>query len=166
MSAAASAAAAAYRPAASLSLTAGSTQSIGDATPTVVTWGSALFDDAAFFDPTEPTKLKIPASGVTRIRITSGIRWTPDAYGVGNRKIQIRSNPAGTYDANSIWASDDRPGTDSGDATVTTPIIPVAAGDYFEVVVEQNSGGALDILTTDAAANRGNFFCVEVVKTT
>jgi hypothetical protein len=144
-----------------VTLTAASTQTIPDATPTVVEWNLFQYDDDSFWDPLDATKLTIPA-GVTRVRLSAGIRWTPDAYGVGNRKIKIRSNPAGVYDANSIWASDDRPGTDSGDATLVTPILEVVAGDYFEVVVEQSRGGTLDILTTPAADNHGNFFCIEV----
>ncbi len=146
-----------------VTLAAASTQSIPNATPTAVAWDLFQYDDSAFWDAGSPTRLTIPA-GVTRVRLSAGIRWTPNA--TGNRKLKIRGNPAGVYDADSIWASDDRPADDSGDATVVTPIIKVAEGDYFEVIVEQDSTGALDILTTDAAANHANAFQCEVIKKT
>jgi hypothetical protein len=93
--------------------------------------------------------------------LSAGIRWTPNA--TGERQLQIRGNPAGIYEADSIWASDDRPTGVSGDATVTTPIIPVVAGDYFEVVVAQNGAATLDLLTT-AADNHANFFTIESLR--
>lgn len=167
VAAAASAAAAAidvetaYKDACVAQLTAGSTQTIADATPTAVAWDSVLFDDNSFWSNANPTRLTVPA-GVNRVRLSAGIRW--DANSTGERKIQIRFNPAGTYEANGIWASDDRPSDDTGDATVVTPIIPVAAGDYFEVIVTQDSGGGLDLNTSTAAINRGNFFAIETIR--
>ena len=169
VAAAASAAAAAidvqtaYKDACVAQLTAGSTQTIADATPTAVSWDSVLFDDNSFWSNASPTRLTVPA-GVNRVRLSAGIRWA--ANSTGERKIQIRFNPAGTYEANGIWASDDRPSDDTGDATVVTPIIPVAAGDYFEVIVTQDSGGGLALNTSTAAINRGNFFCMGVLRNT
>lgn len=163
VSAAASAAAAALRSAASVGLTTASVHTIADATETAVSWDLEDFDDQSFWDAGAPTRLTVPA-GVTRVRLTAGIRWT--ANGTGERRLKIRGNPAGTHEANSIWASDDRPSDDTGDATVTTPIITVAAGDYFEAIVRQDSGGNLDLNTTGAADNHANFLCIEVMKTT
>lgn len=144
-------------------LAAASTHSIADATATAVPWDLIQYDDSAFWNIGSPTRLTIPA-GVTRVRLSAGIRWT--ANGTGNRKIQIRGNPAGVYDANSIWASLDLVSDDTGDGTVASPIIEVSEADYFEVIVTQNSGGALTIATTSAAANHANFFCCEVIKKT
>lgn len=164
VSAAAAADSAGGAKAARLALTVASVQSIADATPTAVSWDSILFDDSAFWSAGNPSRLTIPATGVTRVRLTAGIRWT--ANGTGERKIKIRSNPAGIYDANSIWCSDDRPSDDNGDATVDTGIIPVTPGMYFEVLVEQDSGGPLDLNTAGADENHSNFFNLEVLKTT
>lgn len=144
-----------------LGLTAASVQSIADAADATVTWDLFYFDDLAFWDPVAPTRLTIPA-GVTRVRLSAGIRWTPNA--TGNRKVRIRGNPAGVYEANAIWAADERDSGADGDCTLNTGILIVAAGDYFEVVVTQNSGAPLNLLTTAASANRGNYFCVEVLR--
>lgn len=157
--AASAAVAAAGQPGALLRLTAASTQTIPDATPTAVTWDSIQYDDLSFWSGGNPSRITIPA-GVTRVRITGGIRWT--ASGTGERKLKVRSN-GGTYEANSIWGSDDRPSDASGDATITSPILEVTAGQYFELIVEQNSGGGLDIDASTAAGNHANFFCVEVI---
>lgn len=159
--AASATAAAAGIPGALLVLSAGSVQTIADATPTAASWSTVQYDDLSFWSAGNPTRITIPAD-VTRVRLSAGIRWT--ANGTGERKLKIRSNPAGTYEADSIWASDDRPSDDTGDATIVTPPINVVEGMYFELIVEQDSTGALDINTTGAANNRSNFFCVEVLK--
>lgn len=146
-----------------MELTPASVQSIPDATPTAVVWNTPQFDDLGFWSPGSPTRLTVPSNrGVARVRLSAGIRWT--ANSTGERKITIRSNPVGIYAANSIWASDDRPSDDTGDATVTTPVLNVEEGMYFEVIVEQSSTGALAINTTGAADNHANFFTVEVLK--
>ncbi len=160
-SAAAAAASAQGASSARVGLAAASTQTIADATPTKVSWDNFQFDDNSFWNIANPTRLTIPA-GVTRVRLTAGIRWTPNV--TGERQLRIIANPAGTYDANSVFASDDRPSDNSGDATLDTGILVVTAGMYFELEVEQNSGAPLDILTTSAADNRANFFCIQVLK--
>lgn len=148
-----------------LELTAGSTQTIPDAMPTAVQWNNTQFDDLVFWSAGNPTRITIPVgSGIQRVRLSAGIRWAASA--VGNRKLKIRSNPVGIYAANSIWGSDVRSAGDSGDATVETPILIVEEGMYFEVLVEQNSGGGLDIDTSTGAGNHGNFFTIEVLMRT
>lgn len=160
--AAAQAADAQTRKAATLQLTVASVQAIADATPTTVSWNNAMFDDLGFFDAGNPTRLTIPANrGIFRVRVTAGIRWAASA--VGNRSVKIRANPVGIYSANTFVASDERDSGASGDATLQTGIIQVEEGMYFEIIVEQNSGGALNINTATAAANVSNFFTIEVL---
>lgn len=159
--AAAEAAAAAGIRGARAQLNAAAVKSIADATPTAIGWDGIQFDDAGFWSAANPTRITIPA-GVTRVRLTAGVRWAASA--TGERKLSIRSNPSGIYEANSIWASDDRPSDATGDATVPTGPIDVEEGMYFEAIVEQNSGGALALETT-AADNHGNFLAIEILKT-
>lgn len=152
------------RKAATLQLTPASTQTIPDATPTAVAWDNAQFDDLIFFSAANPTRLTIPTNrGITRVRLSAGIRWTANA--TGERKIKIRGN-GGTYPANSIFASDDRPSDASGDATIQSGVILVQDGMYFEVLVEQNSGGGLDLNNALAVDNYANFFTIEVMART
>lgn len=147
---------------ATLQLTPASVQAIPDATPTAVQWNNAMYDDLVFFDPVNPTRLTIPAAqGIVRVRLTAGVRWAASA--VGNRSIKLRTNPVGTYPANTFIGSNERPTGATGDIQVMSAIILVEAGRYFEVIVEQNSGGPLDINTATVAANIANFFTIEVL---
>lgn len=147
--------------AATLQLTPGSTQTIPDATATAVQWNNAQFDDWVFWDASNPTRLTVPAGrNIARVRLTAGIRWTPNAAGI--RKIQIRANPVGLYAANTIVASLEVPSDVDGDIQCISPILTVEAGMYFEVLVTQTSGGGLDIFTT-APGNVANFFSLEVM---
>lgn len=157
--AAAEAAAAAGVKGARTQINAAATKTIADATPTAVIWDGIQFDDLSFWAAGSPTRITIP-TGVTRVRLNAGVRWT--ASGTGERKLKIRSQN-GPYGANAVWAADDRPSDATGDSTVTTGAIDVVAGMYFEAVVEQNSGGPLDLETT-AAENFANFLSVEVLK--
>lgn len=148
-----------------LELTPASTQTIPGATPTAVAWNSIQFDDLGFWNGANPTRITIPVgSGIERVRLCAGLRWVASA--VGNRKLKIRSNGASGYPANSIWASDDRAAGAIGDATLTTGVFQVEEGMFFELLVEQNSGGNLDIDTSTGADNHGNFFTIEVLKRT
>ncbi len=137
------------------------THTIADASDTTVEWDAEYYDDLEFFDPAFPRRLTVP-SGVARVRLTAGIRWENSA--AGNRKVRIRSNPGGIYEANSIFAADERPSGATGDSTLHTGIIAVEQGMYFEVIVTQDSGGNLDLRTTPPSSNRGNFFCIEVIR--
>jgi len=152
--AAASAAAANTRAAATIGLTVGATHTIPDAAETVVNWDGANFDDAAFWNSGAPSRITVPAD-VTRVRLSAGIRWPSAA--TGSRKITIKKN------GGEAWATCDLSSVDTGNGTILTPIIEVIPGDYFEVYVEQDSGGPLDLETSTVNANRSNFFCVEVM---
>jgi len=142
-------------------LTPASTQNIPNALETTVSWDLTYYNDDAFWDAGDPTRLTVPA-GVTRVRLSAGIRWVQNLAGV--RNVVIRSNPSGVYDANSNWAADNRPSDLTADCTLITGIIPVVAGDYFEVAVYQDSGAPLGLLTTPTAAAHGVYFCIEVIK--
>lgn len=146
-------------------LTTGSVQSLADATPTAVIWNNASVNDLFMWDAGNPTRLTItPGRNITHVKLCTGLRWAANT--TGERKLKIRSNPVGIHPANSFWASDDRPSDATGDATLTTGIIAVEDGMYFEVIAEQNSGGALAINTTGAVNNSANFFSIEVLKRT
>lgn len=128
-------------------------QSIPDSTATAVTWQTVVYDDLdynlpgayRFFNPATPSRIYVPP-GVTRVRVTVGIRW--DTSAVGNRSVKIRTPVAGSYyPANTNWASDSRTATTLSDCTVSTGLIELDPnnGNYFDVVVEQTSGGALNV---------------------
>ena len=141
-------------------------QSIADSTATAVTWQTIVYDDLdynlpgahRFFNPATPTRIYVPP-GVTRVRVTAGIRWHTSA--VGNRSVKIRTPVVGSYyPANTNWASDSRPATTLSDCTLSTALIELDPnnGNYFEVVVDQTSGGALDIRNVE-----GTYVQMEVI---
>lgn len=147
--------------AATLQLTAGSVQTIPDATPTAVQWNNAMFDDLVFFNPVNPTRLTIPTGArIARVRLSAGIRWAANT--ANNRSLKIRANPAGLYAANTIVGSNERPTGATGDLQIISGVITVEDGMYFEVIAEQDSGGGLAIETT-APGNVANFFTIEVM---
>jgi len=141
-------------------------QSIADSTATAVTWQTIVYDDLdynlpgahRFFNPATPTRIYVPP-GVTRVRVTAGIRW--DTSAVGNRSVKIRTPVVGSYyPANTNWASDSRPATTLSDCTLSTALIELDPnnGNYFEVVVDQTSGGALDVRNVE-----GTYVQMEVI---
>lgn len=118
------------------------TQSIPDTTPTIVTFtvntGFPDFDTAGLFTP---SKFTIPSTG----RITGA--WylhgyvVFDAAAAGARHLHLRKN--GT----TIIVDCHEHGTnDQQSLDVHTLINDPNAGDFFELIVAQTSGGALNIL--------------------
>lgn len=141
-------------------------QSIPDATDTAVTWQTVVYDDLdfnlpgvyRFFNPATPSRIYVPP-GVTRVKVTVGVRW--DTSATGNRSVKIRTPVVGSYyPANSNWASDSRTATTLTDATVSTGIIELDPnnGNYFDVVATQTSGGALNIRAVE-----GTYVQMEII---
>jgi len=135
-----------------------------------IPWEVADFDDAGgvMWSASNPTRL-VPPPGVTRLRLTAGIRWEGNSS-IGYRIVKIKANnAAGYYPLNAIFASDSRfpdaaPGVSS--CTLTTGIIDVRDINYFELTVQQDSGADLDVYGTGGAQPQrgwGTFFQMEVV---
>lgn len=96
-------------------------------------------------------KVVIP-EGINRIRITAGVAW--DTNSTGERWIGIYYNNAGFYG----HGSQETMGQGYIAQTTTTAIVDVTPTGYFELRVEQNSGGALNVL-----AGFDTFIQIEVV---
>lgn len=116
-----------------------SVQSIATATATAVNFDVETFDTGFHDNVTNNSRITIP-TGVDKVILFAGVRFATNATGV--RSLQIRKN--GT----DFVASHRQDATGSGrtDLTIST-IQNVSATDYFEVIVEQDSGGNLDIQT-------------------
>lgn len=104
-------------------------------TQTTLSWQTEVEDIGGWFDAGSPTKLTVPA-GIALVLVSAGIKLT---------------GPAGTN--GTLWLQhDDSSGTRKGDyfdgfnfntqyaSSFNSPPIAVAAGDYFELIVIQNSG--------------------------
>ncbi len=132
-----------------------SAEATANTTELEVPWDAAYYSDLGIWSSSNPTKLYVPA-GVTKVRISAGIRWAANT--VGYRNVRIRSNPGGVYAANSIWGAADHIAGENGDCTITTGVIDVQDIEYFELVVKQSSGGALDVRAVE-----GTYFQMEIV---
>lgn len=116
--------------------------SITTATLTALTFNSERYDTGACHSTVSNTgRLTVPAGGGGVYDIKANIRFAANA--TGTRKALLRLNGA-TY-----IAGNEGPGNASidNDVTVATDYL-LAAADYVEVIVWQNSGGALNVLAT------------------
>lgn len=104
-------------------------------TQTTISWQTEVEDIGGWFDPGSPTKFTIP-SGISLVAVSAILKL---------------SGPAGSN--GTIWLQhNDSSGTRKGDyfdgfnfnlqytGGFNSPPIAVAAGDYFELIVIQNSG--------------------------
>lgn len=132
-----------------------SNEATANTTDLSIPWDAAYYSDLGIWSSAAPTKLFVPA-GVTKVRLSAGIRWSANT--TGYRNVRIRSNPGGVYAANSIWGAADHIAGENGDCTITTGVIDVQDIEYFEIVVKQASGGALDVRAVE-----GTYFQMEIV---
>jgi hypothetical protein len=88
-------------------------------------------------------RLVVPA-GVTKVRISGNVSWEANATGV--RRIVIYKN--GAYGYNGCVYDDRLPisGSLATRMNFCSPVLSVAATNYFELFVYQNSTGALNVL--------------------
>jgi hypothetical protein len=115
-----------------------------------LTWESELYDTAGLFNPAAPDRLTAPIAGV--YAIDGGVRWATNALGTRFAGICINQPTVGACGltnnvAVSQYATNDDPGIGTMRLTqqsVSTQL-KLAAGDVVQVVVTQNSGGALNI---------------------
>lgn len=126
--------------------------------PIVVLFTSELYDSQSIHSLVSFTgRLTVP-TGVTKVRLTAQIEFA--ANGTGYRHMYIDKNASGgvyTGRANSrVEASASLQLTQF----LQTPVLNVVAGDYFELVVFQNSGVTLDLICT----SDNNFFSMEIIK--
>lgn len=130
-------------------VTQASAQSIPDATTTALSWSTEVVDSGGWFNPAQPTRFTVPA-GVTAIRIV-GAAGTVSA--TGQLVVSVYKN--GTLAAGCPVQDTDTNGGDT--CSVASGILPVTAGDYFELMAYVD--GARDTDTTRC------FFSIEMVAT-
>lgn len=124
------------------------TQSIANNTNTTVSWNSEEYDTSAIHDnTTNNSRLTIPSGSGGYWSVTGKITFAGSATGAR----QLRLNKNGTLIANFLV-----PITGSGEQSIIlTNTFNLVAGDYLEMVVYQNSGGALNLNLSGA---EGSYF--------
>jgi len=121
-----------------------------------LSFAAETYDVGGWHDnSTNPTRLTVP-SGVDRVRIGFQVQWTAD--NTGNRLNTIyKNNAAGTAVNGFPSAIAVALNLSPCYLAVASAVVPVVAGDYFEVAAWHNKGTDLDVL----AANTG--FWIEKV---
>jgi len=90
------------------------------------------------------SRLVVP-SGITRVRLSAKMSWAGSS--VGLRQIGIYKNNAPPSDTEANLVVPVNANMLNGTGVVTTPILDVTTGDFFSVVLLQDSGGALNFLS-------------------
>lgn len=104
---------------------------------TAVPWDTEIFDDGGFWTSSSDRRLTIP-TGLGGIYILTASCWF-DANGTGIRQVRFRQN------GSTILGWQRIPGSSSAAVVPTASVVCQAvAGDYFELMIYQDSGGALN----------------------
>lgn len=124
-----------------------STLSVANSTDTTVTWQDATGNGLGWWSAgTNPTRVTVRAAG--RYVASCFSRWAGN--GTGYRTAEIRLNGSTIIGRGAqISAAAGAPTQFS----VVSPPLDLAIGDYVELIVWQNSGGALDLLHQNIYSN-------------
>ena len=128
-------------------------KSIPHDTQTVIEWDSPVYDTSNFWSASNPSRLTVPI-GVSKVRLTTFICWQSNDN--GERLVFICKN------GDPVWlgrAADRRAASGQSETTISTAVVEVAAGDYFEVSVQQRSG--VDLILSHV---REPSFSIEVIE--
>jgi hypothetical protein len=111
-------------------------------TETAISWSSAPRNTFTMWSAGNPTRLTVPAGQGGLYLVGGGVCFQNN--GTGGRTVHLRVNGAGN-----LFRAGSTPGiaTIHSEMSVCYPMI-LAAGDYVEVMVWQNSGVTLNVLGT------------------
>lgn len=135
-------------------------QSIPDTTGTAITFDTVLNDDGNLWAVANPSRLTVPAGGYRLAKLTANLGWVQNS--TGERQLRINKNNALFAGHAHLQLLPSAPGP-SDYGNVSTGWVPVVAGDYFELLFLQTSGGALDA-AFDSSQQNGSWFSMEVRK--
>lgn len=115
-----------------------SSQVIATGTNTTLNWGSESFDTDSYHSTSVNTnRLTVPSAG--KYLITGIITWTSSSAGTYRNVYLV--NQAGTY----LYINNSRPAATYNFTSTFATTVNAAAGDYFYLNCEQDSGGNLSI---------------------
>lgn len=131
-------------------------QAISNTTVTTLTWNTEDQDTDAIHDGSSNTSRLTVPNGVSQVRISCNVQIGP---GSGNyRKVSQIKN--GSVFAGAGFVSVFPAGNlQSTLLNAVSAIVDVTAGDYFEVQVQQDSGGSLNVI-----ANEFTWFQMEIIR--
>jgi hypothetical protein len=118
-----------------------------------IPWQSAVYDSGALWDAGQPTRLTVPA-GVTKVRLTGNIEWQTSPT---SQLVEIRINGGAVIGGGSFIARGDS-GYSNQMRNIASAVLPVVAGDWFELTVFVSASGEL-------RGMERTWFALEVVET-
>jgi len=118
-----------------------------------VPWQSAVYDSDALWDAGQSTRLTVPA-GVTKVRLTGNIEWQTSPT---SQLVEIRMNGGGVIGGGSFIVRGDS-GYSNQMRNIASAVLPVVAGDWFELTVFVSASGEL-------RGMERTWFALEVVET-
>lgn len=118
-----------------------------------IPWQSAVYDTDAFWSAGQPTRLTVPA-GVTKVRLTANIEWQTSPT---SQLVEVRKNGASVVGGGSFIVRGDS-GYTNQMRNVVSAVIPVVAGDWFDLAVYIGTAGELRSLER-------TWFAIEAVET-
>lgn len=125
-------------------------EAITASTPTKIPWDEEQFDTDGFWTIGTPTRLTIPSgSGITKIQLFANLGWQPSATGTFRSSAFFKSGSE-TFEGSGSNGMPPATGHVMGYSMASAPII-VAEGDYFELDVEHDASGPLNINTGPAS---------------
>jgi len=115
--------------------------------PISVAWQAAQYDTNAFWNAGSATRITIPA-GVTKARFTAQLALEGLAV-AGGFFLGLYKNGVLGYPAEAVSSvRSDSSGYTNNVQGLVSPVLPVVAGDYFELYVNTNMAGVDQVLAT------------------
>lgn len=117
------------------------TTSINDNTVTAVSWTSEDYDVGNMHDlVSNPERVTVPSNGDGLYLVIGQAKWATSA--------SAKKRGLSLYKNNAIQAAQDVAADDDGDGMTiqAVALLNLVAGDYVSMKVEQDTGGALDLL--------------------
>jgi len=118
-----------------------------------IQWQSAVYDTDAFWSAGQPMRLTVP-TGVTKVRLTANIEWQTSPT---SQLVEIRKNGVSVVGGGSFIVRGDS-GYSNQMRNIASAVLPVAAGDWFDLAVYIGASGELRSLER-------TWFAIEVVET-
>lgn len=121
----------------------GTSQSINDASATVITFDTVKYNPNGLWDSGAGSKITVDKAGLYLFQ--TAIEWAAGATGL--RTVSFRKNGEATQLLATV--SQAAPASGAGLQNLAA-LVRLVSGDYIEVLVTQNNGGALNATATTA----------------
>ena len=120
----------------------GINQSIPNNVGTTLSWVDVIQDDVSAFSAGAPTRITVPA-GYNHCRVMAHVEWATNGTGYRSFRINFDGSAATepNYSPTDVRTAN---GTITDHQNVNSVWMDVTPAQYMEVLVRQNSGGALD----------------------